>query len=107
MAFKEALWESVIFGSGLFDQVLWTLKIEFVGSIYILLFYIVKPKEKIVIPLVIIFCLIYAVYQKDSIYFYAIFIGSLFNYFKNLSRYRFFIFLFGLYFSGFQYSSIA
>ncbi len=105
-AAKEAVYESILFGKGTLVPPLWTLKIEFIGSIYILLFYIVKPQKTVVVPLLMAFCLIYAIHLQDSIYYFAIFFGSLLNNLKPLPRYRFIIFSFGFYFGCFQFNSL-
>ena len=106
-AAKEAIYESILFGKVTLVPPLWTLKIEFIGSLYVLLFYIAKPKEAVFIPLIMVFCLVYAIHLQDSIYYFAIFAGSILSYFKNIKRYRFIVFVLGFYFGGFQFNSIA
>lgn len=106
-AAKEAIYEPILFGKSTLVPPLWTLRIEFIGSIYLLLFYITKPNETVFIPLTIVLFFIYVIYRQDSIYYYAIFAGSLLSYFKNIKRYRFIIFVLGFYFGGFQFTSLA
>lgn len=72
-----------------------------------MIFYISKPKRTVVAPLLMVCCLIYAIHLQDSIYYFAIFAGSLLNNLKNLSKYRFIIFALGFYFGGFQFNSVA
>jgi peptidoglycan/LPS O-acetylase OafA/YrhL len=103
---KEAVYGSIFFGEGKLVPPLWTLKIEFIGSIYILLFYISKPKGAIVTPMLMAFCLIYAVNPQDSIYYFSIFLGSLLTFFKEFSKCRCIFFILGYYFGGFQFNSV-
>lgn len=105
--FKELVFDSILYGKNNLIPPLWTLKIEFIGSIYILLFYISKPKNFVFIPLLIASTLIYALHLQDSIYYFAIFAGSFLSSFKKLSRYRIIIFIIGIYFGGFQSHSVA
>ena len=104
---KKEAYGSIISGSTSLVPPLWTMKIEFFGSLYILLFYIYKPKSKVVVPLLIVCFLIHVIHQQNSIYYFAILAGSLFNYFKSIFKYKFFIFAFGFYFGGFQFDSVA
>jgi peptidoglycan/LPS O-acetylase OafA/YrhL len=104
---KEAAYGGIFFGSGTLVPPLWTLKIEFIGSLYILLFYISKPQRAVFAPLLMVCCLIYAIHLQDSIYYFAIFAGSLLNNSKSISKYRFIIFALGLYFGGFQFNSVV
>lgn len=106
-AVKEALYQSIILGKSILVPPVWSLKIEFVGSLYLLLFYISKPKQLTAIPLMMVFLLIYALHKDDSIYYYAIFSGSLINKFKGLAHFRFIIFIIGFYLGAFQFESIA
>ncbi len=43
-AVKESVFQSIIFGNSALIPPLWTLKIEFIGSLYVLLFYISEAK---------------------------------------------------------------
>ena len=106
-AAKEAIYESILFGKVTLVPPLWTLKIEFIGSLYILLFYILKPKATMIAPLLVASYFIYVLHLQDSVYYFAIFAGSLLNNFKSISKYRFVIFILGFYFGGFQFNSIA
>jgi peptidoglycan/LPS O-acetylase OafA/YrhL len=104
-ALREATYSSILFGNNAFIPPLWTLKIEFIGSLYLLLFYIVKPKNQNLLPVSIALAAIFLYHQLDSIYYLAIFSGSLINriYLKPALRGLFFIT--GFYFGAFQYQS--
>jgi len=104
-ATREALYGSIIFGKNVLIPPLWTLKIEFIGSIYILLFYISKPKAPIVVPLIMALGLVFALHKDDSIYFFCFFAGSILVRFKDFFEYRILLLIFGLYFGAFQYHS--
>jgi len=103
---KEAIFAAVLWGKGTMLPPLWTLGIEFMGSLYLLLFYITKPRTRIMLPMLLVFLPIYCLHGRDSIYIYAIFLGSLLNLFKGSTRYNFGLFLFGIYLSGFQFGSV-
>jgi peptidoglycan/LPS O-acetylase OafA/YrhL len=102
---KEGFYQAIFFSKNTLIPPLWTLKIEFLGSIYILLFYILKPKKYFLISSVIALSLIHFIHKEDSIYYFSIFFGSLLYNIKNITKYRLFIFLFGFYFGGFQFNS--
>jgi peptidoglycan/LPS O-acetylase OafA/YrhL len=104
---KEAIYGSIFFGAGTLVPPLWTLKIEFIGSLYILIFYISKPKKYTAAPLLMVLFLIYAMHLQDSIFYLAFFAGSLLGNFQRFLKYRFFVFALGIYFGGFQFNSIA
>lgn len=106
-ASKEAFYEAIALGKSKFIPPLWTLKVEFIGSLYVLLFYIIKPKSQNFIPLVFALIFIYFVHKQESIYYYAIFFGSLINITPAKSKLIFPAFLIGLYFGGFQFGTAA
>lgn len=104
-AIRQALYQSILFGKETIVPPLWTLKVEFVGSLYLLLFYLAKPKTYDFAALGLVFCLIYALHEQDSIYFYALFLGALLNTIQTSARSRLGLFLIGLYFGAFQFES--
>lgn len=106
-ALADALWRAVFFGNGTFDPPLWTLRIEFVGSLYLLVFYMLKPRERTLLPLALCFLFIHAVHRGDSLYFYAIFAGALLHQVKIKGSWRWPLALAGLYFGSFQFGSIV
>jgi peptidoglycan/LPS O-acetylase OafA/YrhL len=74
-------YKSIIFGDGSLNPPLWTLKIEFIGSIYLLMFYLCNPGKGrcVFIATVLMSLLLYAYYKSDSIYYIEIFIRALLN----------------------------
>jgi peptidoglycan/LPS O-acetylase OafA/YrhL len=103
-AAKQAVYQSILFAKCTLVPPLWTLRMEFIGSLYILLFYISKPKDHTLIPLLLVFAMIYAVHGDDSLYLYAFFLGSLLGGGGGrIARLRAPLFFIGLYFGGFQY----
>ena len=105
IALKEMLYESIILGKGQFLPPVWTLKIEFIGSLYILFFYLFKPKNRTWLSGLIAFVLLYLIHRENSIYFYAIFCGSFLSQCKPKLALRIILFLSGIYFGGFQFES--
>lgn len=107
MAASESLYDALVFGKNTFIPPLWTLKIEFIGSIYILIFFIVKPKASLIIPMIMVFAILFLIHKGDSIYFYAMFLGSLFSLIKLNFRARLLVFVIGFYLGAFQFECIA
>jgi peptidoglycan/LPS O-acetylase OafA/YrhL len=107
VAIKEALYQSILLGDSLLVPQLWTLKIEFIGSIYLLIFYIFSSQKIRLLQSVMVCCLIYFVHRENSIYYFAIFGGSLFGQAKNFDRFKIIFFVMGFYLGGFQYHSVV
>ncbi len=105
-ALREGLYKSIILGQSSLVPPLWTLKVEFIGSLYVLLFYISKPERYLTLLMLIVFILIYVIHGQDSIYYYAIFIGSILNLVKKSKVNNIFLFAIGMYFGGFQFKNI-
>lgn len=101
-------YKSIILGDYYLNSPLWTINIEFIGSMYLLTFYLVKSNnnlKKDIILMLLIFMFLYILYNKSSIYFYAMFIGSLLNNIKIFDRKKMLVILvFGIYFGAFQYN---
>lgn len=106
-AAKEAIYESLLFGKGTLIPPLWTLKVEFIGSVYLLLFYMVKPKQSLFVPFLMALILIFILSGQDSIFYFAIFFGSLLGNLKDLGKYKIVFFAIGAYFGAFQFKSAA
>lgn len=104
---REALYESIVMGKGTFIPPLWTLKVEFIGSLYILAFCLLKPRGRTVLPALAVCLLLYAVYQQESIYFYVIFAGAMLNTIRPGKKTRLALVVIGLYFGCFQFESPA
>lgn len=107
---EEVTYKAILFGNGLWIPTLWTLKVEFIGSIYLLIFYIFTPKKYNIILFGIILLLIYIIYHEHAIYFYALFFGSLLNNLQcikyiNIDKIKPYFFIIGLYFGGFRFES--
>ena len=105
-ALKEASFASILFGVGTFIPPLWTLKIEFIGSLYLLLFYLVKPTHKTILPMAVVLLFLAANHGNDAIYYTGIFVGSLFNMFRLKRGIVVMSFVLGAYFGAFQFKSV-
>ena len=84
-ALKSSLYGGIIFGDDTFIPPLWTLKIEFLGSIF-LIFYLIltfKKNQKYTLPL---FFLILALVFKNEAIYYFLFVGGAFL--KNVPNIR-------------------
>lgn len=102
-ALKEAAFGSIVLGEATFLPPLWTLKVEFVGSLYILLFYLAKPARLTWIPLLLVSLLLYIIHGSDSIYYLAIFAGSTLHRLRIERQAQIVLAAVGAYFGAFQY----
>jgi peptidoglycan/LPS O-acetylase OafA/YrhL len=104
-ALKSALYDSILFGIDTFNPPLWSLRVKFIGSIILLVFYIFyRPK---ISPLpVLIFSLFASVFFKaDSVYFQCMLLGSLLNIARPTALIGATSFFVGFYFGAFQYEN--
>jgi peptidoglycan/LPS O-acetylase OafA/YrhL len=106
-ALQDALFGSIVFGNGTLVPPLWTLKIEFIGSLYVLAFFLVKPHARTLVPMLLAFLLLYAVHKEESIYYYVIFIGATLHRLQPGARAKLALLAAGLYFGCFQFESRA
>jgi len=106
IAIKESLYGSLLLGNNTLVPPLWTLKVEFIGSVYLLLFYLIKPKNTLILPLLACFFLMGIYHGTDSIYYIAIFCGSLLNILRIGPSLTIIAFVLGFYMGGYQYHSI-
>jgi peptidoglycan/LPS O-acetylase OafA/YrhL len=103
----EAFYGVIIDGAANFVPPLWTIKIEFFGSLYVLFYLIAKPKDKFILSLFIVFIFILLNHSKDeAMYILALFSGAFLPVVKNIRRiHALLLFFLGLYFAAFQYDS--
>jgi peptidoglycan/LPS O-acetylase OafA/YrhL len=106
-ALQDAFYGAIVHGNGTLVPPLWTLKIEFIGSLYILAFYLVKPRTATLVPMLLAFLLLYAVHREESIYYGVIFIGSVLGRLRLDARAKLALLAIGLYFGCFQFESRA
>ncbi|MBQ5947744.1 acyltransferase [Massilia sp. ST3] len=103
LALKEALFGSIVLGQAAFVPPLWTLKVEFIGSLYILLFYLARPARFTWLPLALVLPLLYAVHGEQSVYYYAIFAGSMLHGLRLGRPAQAALLLLGLYLGAYQH----
>ena len=103
---KHALYASLLFGANDLNGPLWTLKIEFIGSVLLLGYYIVKPNKHDLITSLIASLFLVAIFKAESIYFISILTGAYLNSFsKPRKPILFLIGIIGLYFGCFGFGS--
>jgi peptidoglycan/LPS O-acetylase OafA/YrhL len=103
---KSALFDSILFGQSSLNPPMWTLRIEFLGSIYLLVLYLCTPKGRLVFTTAIAAILLDLIYKQDSIYFMAILAGALLNLVKPGRKIAILCFALGIYFGSFQYKML-
>lgn len=102
---REAFYTSILHGQSSFIPILWTVKVEFIGSLYIILFYILKPISKNWFFVFLFFIFLLITQKNESLYFIAILCGSLIGFFVISKKTAVIFFVVGLYFGGFQFKS--
>lgn len=106
-AAQEALYGSVVLGQGTLIPPLWTLKIEFIGSVYVLIFYLIKPVEATAWLMLPVFLLLYWLHRANAIYYYVFFLGSTLSRIRIGARAQWALVIVGVYFGCFQFESAA
>ena len=101
---RNVLYSGLLLGDGTLNPPLWTLKVEFLGSLLLLAFYLIKPRGNELMYVIAISVSLFFLLGRESIYYIALFSGALIN---TLSRIRFKwpMLIVGLYFAGYQYES--
>lgn len=105
-AISQGLWDAIFFGKNGLNPVLWTLRIEFVGSIFLLITYIVTPEKYILLTSSLVCLILILSLNKTGIYCSVLFLGAYMQRFRLQSQYITLFFWLGLYLGGFQYHSI-
>jgi len=103
---REASYESLVMGAATLVPPLWTLKVEFIGSLYVLAFYLARPRRTLA-PMLMAFLMLYAVHKEESIYYYVIFLGASLNAIRIGPSAKLLLCALGLYFGSFQFESAA
>jgi peptidoglycan/LPS O-acetylase OafA/YrhL len=100
---NEAAYGSIFLGEGTLVPPLWIFGNLFIGSIYLLLFYLSKPQKNTLLAFFAAFLFLYVIHRAASIYFMAIFLGSYLNSITFGKKWNCFLFLVGFYFGAFQF----
>lgn len=104
---QEAVYGCIVLGRGTLIPPLWTLKIEFIGSIYVLAFYSIKPLKASAWWMLPVFLLLYVLHGADAIYYYVFFLGSTLSRVRIGARAKLALVIAGIYFGCFQFESAA
>ena len=102
-ALNEALFSSIVLGNASFLPPLWTLKIEFIGSIYLLAFYLAKPRHRTFLPMALVCLLLHIIHAEQSIYYISIFAGAALHCVKLGTSGKAALFAVGLYLGAYQH----
>jgi peptidoglycan/LPS O-acetylase OafA/YrhL len=102
-AARSALFDAVLFGTGPLNPPVWTLRVEFLGSIFVLLLHLCGPRGRPVLATAIAALLVDRIYGSESIYFIAILGGALLNLVRPSAMVARVCVVVGLYFGAFQY----
>ncbi|MEZ9778031.1 acyltransferase family protein [Vibrio sp. 10N.261.54.A5] len=97
-------YKGIIFGDGALNPPLWTLKVEFLGSLLLLAFYMVKPRGNELRDVVLLGGFLFFILGTESIYYLCLFGGALLNTLERL-KFKWLVLFLGLYFGAYQYES--
>lgn len=106
-ALESGLYGSIFHGDGSFVPPLWTLKIEFIGSLYLLSFYVIKPRDQLIVPALLFVLFLLFMHGGEALYYFAILAGSFINLLKLTPSIARLFCLIGLFFGAFQFHSMA
>jgi peptidoglycan/LPS O-acetylase OafA/YrhL len=104
-AATDAIFGSILKGRNALLPPIWTIQIEFVCSIYILLYYILLPRSYHVTLLLPVLMCLHWVYKTEAPYYIAFFLGALLARLRETSSWRTPIFCIGLYSGAYVYDS--
>ncbi|MBM3857189.1 MAG: acyltransferase [Verrucomicrobia bacterium] len=106
-ALQDMIWQSLALGEATFNPVYWSLKAEFIGSIYLLIFYIITPKRWQFLFLLLLMWLIYFFDRTTStpVFIYAILLGSLLNLIRVPKNFYLLFVIIGIFFGALQEAS--
>jgi len=103
---KAAGFKTIILGENILNPPTWTIKVEFVGSIYLLLFYIFQNRIasiKYYVPL--LGAVLVYFYEYSSLHYFALFLGSLINIIKPSKTLMIILIITGGFLASYQLNS--
>lgn len=102
----QASFGAILLGDGGLIPPSWTISIEFIGSILILAFYLLKPRTKSVAPELLAIIAVYFLFPENNYFYICFFMGALLNR-VNLPYYLSWLALLaGIYFGSYAYGSL-
>ena len=106
-AIEHGIYGAIFLGNSAFNPPLWTIHIEFIGSVLLLVSCLFRPVLKVVLMLIMLFC-IFKVASPWFIFYLAIFSGAFLDVIKTGSKLILWVsLLVGLYFGAYQYENNA
>ena len=101
----QAVSGAIVFGQKTFDPPLWTISIEFLGSLFLLAYFAVKPRGREALPLLLVSLLLLTCYPDPSIFFLTLFCGSYLGRLPARGKFPVLSFALGIYLGGYQYDN--
>jgi len=99
-------YKTILLGDISLNPQLWTMKFEFLGSIFLLIFYIVISKRFLIPAIVILFIALVLIYAHASIFYIAIFLGSILNFISVPKKINIPLILFGIFLGATQMEGV-
>ena len=100
-----AVYAAITLGRQPYNPPLWTIQVEFVGSLILLAYYAVKPRGRDGLTFAFVAVLLWAVCPDSCVYYISIFFGSYINKWKPSQKLLISSLLLGIYFGGFAYDN--
>lgn len=107
LAVREATYSAIIYGNSFFLPIAWTMQIEFLGSLYLLAYYILKKDRFRYLLLLIFIAVIRYVHEVNAIFYLSFFVGAMLHKIKKIKINNYIIIPFALYFSSFQFQTLV
>lgn len=104
-ALRQGAYQSIIRDVNTFDPPLWTLQIEFTGSLVLLGFFAISP-PRMTVPLAALAIILVAVFGFRSIYYLSMFAGAFLNLFRCSRATAIALFAAGCYLGAYRYDSV-
>jgi peptidoglycan/LPS O-acetylase OafA/YrhL len=106
-AVKMAFYKTILFGDDRLDAPAWSIRVEFIASIFLLVFYLAKPKRLLFPGLMFAACLLLLL-GEQGVNALLLFLGAFLHELPKLSRNKFVVTIigtFGIYFGCYKFSS--
>jgi peptidoglycan/LPS O-acetylase OafA/YrhL len=111
VSFSEALaaasYKSILMGENQLNVALWTLRIEFVGSVLLLTYFLMRPDGGLFISWIMAIIGLVFFFRGSAVFFVAIFAGALLNMRKLDVQWRLPALILGAYLGAYQYERVA
>ncbi len=100
---SASLYKAILGGDTTFNTPLWSIRVEFVGSLLLLAYFLLKPKGWSLMSGVLLVLILGISFRENALFYIAIFLGALLNAVKFPAKALWAAFALGVYFGGYAY----